>query len=88
MPIDRAQIAFLIGPLIPNRHAVGIERADIGVAGEEPQEFMDDRLQMQFLCRHKRKAVTQIKAHLMAEDRQRPGAGPVVLAHPVNKDTL
>ncbi|MNY69144.1 hypothetical protein D3C86_2070370 [compost metagenome] len=38
---------------------------------------MDDRLQMQFLRRQNRKAVRQIKTHLVSEDGARAGAGAV-----------
>ena len=38
---------------------------------------------MQLLGRHQRKAAREIEAHLVAEDRQRAGAGPVILADAV-----
>ena len=34
---------------------------------------------MQLLGRHQRKATRQIKAHLVAENRQRAGSGAVIL---------
>ena len=39
--IDRAKITIFIGPFIPDRHAVFLQITDIGVATDEPQQFMD-----------------------------------------------
>jgi hypothetical protein len=85
-PVHRSEIAGLVRPLIPDRHAVLVQIADIGVAGEKPQKLVDNRLEMQLLGSQQRKAAGQIKAHLMAENGERPGPGPVgfldaVLAH-------
>jgi hypothetical protein len=41
---------------------------DVGVAGQKPQKFMDDRFQMQLLGRQHRKTFGQIKPHLVAEN--------------------
>ncbi len=55
---------------------------------EEPQQLVDDRLQVQLLGGHQRKAVAEIEAHLMAEHRARAGAGAVVLLGTVAQDLL
>src|SRR5947207_382360 len=55
----------------------------IGFAAQEPQQLVDDRLEMQLLGGHQRKAVRQIETHLMPEYRQRSGAGAIVFALPV-----
>ena len=75
--VDRAEVAVLVGPFIPDVDAVFLEIGDIGVAFQEPQQFVDDGLQMQLLGRQDRKAIGQIEPHLMAEDRARAGARPV-----------
>ena len=46
---------------------MSIEIGDVGIAGEEPQQFVHDRLQVQLLRRHHREAGAEIKAHLVAE---------------------
>ena len=51
--------------------------AGVGVAGQEPQKLVDDRLHVQLLGGDERKPVGQIEAHLVPEDGQRPGARPV-----------
>ena len=48
MSVNRAEIAILVGPLVPDRHAVFLQVAGICVAVEKPQKFMNDRTQMQF----------------------------------------
>ena len=57
--VDRPQVAVLIRPFVPDGDAVFLEVADVGVAGQEPQQFMDDGAQVQFLGRDQRKAVGQ-----------------------------
>ena len=84
--IDRAEIAVGVGPFVPDRNAVVFEIFDVGVAFEEPQQFVDDRFQRQLLGGQHRKAGRQIEAHLVAEDRQRPGAGAVGFLHAVAED--
>ena len=85
MAVDWAQIAFVVGPLIPNGHAVFFQIADVGIAVEKPQKLVNDRTQMQLLSGQQRKACAQIKAHLMAEDGARAGAGAVGFLYAVFK---
>src|SRR5262249_53382496 len=66
-------------PLVPNGDAMLVEIFDVGVAGEEPEQLVDDRSQGQLLGGGKRKPVRQVEAHLMTEHRQRAGAGPIAL---------
>jgi hypothetical protein len=75
--IDRPEIAVFVGPFVPDRNAVFLEIGDIGLALQEPQQLVDDRLEMQLLGREDRKALGQIETHLIAEDRARAGAGAV-----------
>ncbi len=77
LAIDRAKVAILVGPFVPDGDAVVVEIFDVGVAGQEPQELMDDRLQMQLLGGGDGKTVGKVKAHLVAEHRTRPGAGAI-----------
>jgi hypothetical protein len=49
---------------------------------------VDDRLQVQLLGCDERKAVGKIEAHLMAEYRQRTGAGAVALLHALLQDAF
>ena len=43
---------------------------------------------MQLLGRHHRKAVGEIEAHLIAEDRARPGTGAVAPVGALGKDAV
>src|SRR5262245_15868765 len=65
-----------------------VEIFDVGVAREEAKQLINDRLEMQFLGRDQRKAFRQIETHLMAKDRDGPGAGAVALLHAVSEDVL
>ncbi len=75
--VDSAEIAVRIRPLVPNRHALFVERADIGVAAQKPKQLVDDRLEMQLLRRQERETFPQIKSRLRPKDRNRPDAGPI-----------
>src|SRR5690606_31625529 len=77
--VDRAEIAVLVGPLVPDRHAVPVQIIDVRVAGEKPQKLVDDRAQMQLLRRHEREAFGKIEAHLITEDAERARPGAVAL---------
>src|SRR5690606_14528434 len=72
--IDRAEIAVLVGPFVPDRDAALLQPAYIGFAANEPEQFVDDRLAMQLLGCDQRKALREIEAHLVAEDRPRAGS--------------
>ena len=88
MAVHRSEIAALVGPFVPYADAVILQIFDIGVAGQEPEQLVDDRLQMQLLGGEHREAVRQPEAHLMAEHRQRAGAGTVVLLHAVGENAF
>ena len=79
---------MLVRPLVPDADAVIVEIFDVGVAGEEPEQFVDDRLEMQLLGRRQREAFGEIETHLMPEHRDGPGAGAVALLHAVGEDAL
>ena len=55
-----------------------IEVFDIGVAAEEPEQFVDNRFEMELFGGEQRKSVSQREARLSAEDAIRAGAGAVV----------
>ena len=85
LAVDRAEVAALVGPFVPDAHAVVVEVFDVGVAGQEPQQLMDDRFDVQLLGGGEREAGAKIEAHLMAEHRNRAGAGAVALLHAVRQ---
>ncbi len=75
--VDTAEIAFFIGPLVPNRHAMFLEIFDVRVASKKPKQFVNDRFDVQLLGRQERKIFAQIETCLGAEDRQCPCAGAI-----------
>ena len=79
LAVDRAEFAALVGPFVPDRDVVGLEIGDVGLAIEEPDQFVDDRTQMQLLGRDQRKALRKIEAKLAAEQRANARARPVAL---------
>jgi len=77
--VDRAQFALGIGPFVPDRDAVVLQVGDVGGTCQEPDQFMDDRLQVHLLGGDQREAVLQVEAHLVAEHGTCAGAGTVGL---------
>src|SRR6185503_15333511 len=70
----------------PDGDAMLVEISDVGVAGQEPEQLVDDRFQMQLLGGGDRKPFAEVEAHLMTEDRSRASAGAVMLLRAVGKD--
>ncbi|MOA38626.1 hypothetical protein D3C78_1603310 [compost metagenome] len=75
--IDGAEIAVFVSPFIPDGNAIFLEIGNIGIALQEPQEFMDDRAQMQLLGGENRKTLRKVETHLVTENRARARAGAV-----------
>src|SRR6185436_10812015 len=78
--VHRAELAVLVRPFVPDRHAALLQPAHVGVAAQEPEQLVEDRLHVQLLGGEQRKALAQVEAQLPAEHRLRAGAGAVGLA--------
>ena len=50
---------------------------DVSVSGNEPEELIDNRLEMNFFRGQKGETLRQVKSHLMAENRLRADPGAV-----------
>ena len=74
LAVDRTEIAFAIGPFIPDANPVFLQVGNIGIALQKPDQLVDDRAQMQFLGRDQRETLGQIESHLPAEDGMRAGS--------------
>ena len=77
--IDRAEISIVVRPFVPDLDAALLQPAHICLATYEPQQLINDGLEMQLLGRQQRKALRKIEAHLVAEERARAGTGAVRL---------
>src|SRR5882672_10905594 len=78
--VYRAELAVLVGPLVPDRHAALLQPAHVGVAAQEPEQLVEDRLEVQLLGGEQREAFAEREAQLPAEERERAGAGAIALA--------
>src|SRR5580765_7906815 len=84
--VHRPELAVLVRPFVPDRHAALLQPAHVGVAAQEPEQLVEDRLDVQLLGGEQRKAVAQVEAQLPAEHRERAGAGAVGLARAALED--
>ena len=81
--VHGAQFARRVGPLIPDAHPMFLEIMHVGVAAQEPKQFVDDAFQMQLLGGEQGETLFEIKTHLMSEYRQGSRAGSVGFASAV-----
>ncbi|MEY2598027.1 MAG: hypothetical protein RLZZ142_286 [Verrucomicrobiota bacterium] len=77
--IDSAEVALRIGPLVPDGDALGLEGSHVGVSAKEPEELVDDALEVQLFGGQKREALGEVEAGLGAKNGERAGAGAVFL---------
>ena len=68
MTVNRSEFAVFIRPFVPDGHFVVLEILYVGVSRYEPEEFVYDGFQMNFLCGQQREAFLKIETHLIAED--------------------
>src|SRR5262249_11931875 len=78
--VDRSEVSVRSSPLVPNRHAMLVEVTHIVRTLQEPEQLVDDRFDVHLLTSDERKAFGKIETHLVDEDAERAGIGPVVLA--------
>ena len=65
-----------------------LEVLDVGVAGNEPEQLVDNGLEVDLLGGEQGEALREVEAHLVAEDALRAHPGAVVLHHAVVHDFL
>jgi hypothetical protein len=75
--INGSEFAIFIGPFVPDLDAIFVEVGNIGVAFEKPQQFIDNRFEVEFFGRHHRETFRKIKAHLITENAFGSGSGAV-----------
>src|SRR5699024_4757490 len=80
--VDGAEVAVLVGPLVPDAHPALLQPAHIGVPAQEPQQLEDDRAGVHPLGGDQREPLRQVEADLLAEEAAGAGAGAVALGVP------
>ena len=86
--IDRSQIAFLIGPLIPDTHSVLLEVGRVRLTLEKPQQLVNDRAQVELLRGQQGKTPGEVEAQLGPEDPQSARARAGLTRLPVGEEVL
>ena len=84
--VDRAEVAVLVGPLVPDRDAVLLQPADVPLAAQEPEQLLGDRGEVHLLRGDEREPLAQVEAHLVAEDADRARARAIVLRRARGED--
>ena len=78
-----AKITVFIGPFIPNADAVVFQVFDVGVAIEEPEEFVDDGFEVELFGGDQREAFAQVIAALHPKVRNRARTGAIIAGNPL-----
>ena len=87
MAVDRTQFTCLIvSPCIPDVDILFLKGLLVGVAGEEPEKFLDDSSRKHLLCGQQREPFAQVVSALCAEYALRADTGPVGLDGTVVED--
>ena len=66
--VDGSQFSILICPLVPDSHTMFLKVFHVGIALQEPEQFVDDALQMELLRCQQRKSVLKVISRLGSED--------------------
>src|SRR5208282_2673557 len=82
-PVYPAQVPVLVRPLVPDRHPVLVQVLDISIPAEEPEQFVNDGLEMDPLRRQQREASGERKPRLSPEYGISARASAVPSALPV-----
>lgn len=76
--VNGTEIAIFIGPLVPDRYLVFFQPSDVRIATQEPQQFDNDRPQVQFFGRQQRKTVGKVESQLPTKQAACSGSGTVI----------
>lgn len=68
---------MFVGPLVPDGDFVFLQVADIGLAFEKPEKFVNDGAEMELLRRDTGESLAEIVAGLTPEDAESAGAGAI-----------
>src|SRR6185437_10731084 len=68
--IHPAQVAALVGPLIPDMDSVVVQVLDVRRSAQKPDQFMGDRVEVDPLGCHERKTFGEVEPDLSAEHTQ------------------
>ena len=86
--INRAQFAVGVGPIVPYGNAVLAEPFDVGISPEKPQEFDNNRAQVELFSCQAGKALGQIETHLMPKNAPCSRTGAVAAVGAARKNSV
>ena len=77
-----------ISPLIPDTHPTLLQPASISVALQEPQQLIDDTLEVTLLGSDQRETLLKIETHLMAKNTDSTRTRTVVFLHALPQNAV
>ena len=83
-----SEVTILVGPFVPYAHAIVLQVFDVGVTIEEPQQFVDDGLEVQLLRGEAGESVLKVESHLMAKHADGASACAVTFLYALREYTV
>ena len=87
-PVHRAQVSALVRPFVPDSDPILLQVPDVRVTRDEPQQLVDDRLEVDSLGREQREVIPEVDPDLLAEQAGGSGSGAVALGGAVREHSL
>lgn len=84
--VDAAEVAIFVGPVVPDFDVIVFKVFYIGIAADEPEEFVDDRFEVDFFGGEEGEGLGEVVAGLGAEDADGADAGSVCALFSVLED--
>lgn len=85
---EGTKLAFRAAPLVPDADAVLLQVLYVRLAAYEPEQFVYDRAQVQFLGGDDGEALREVEPHLVAEDAEGPRSRPVLFLDAVPQNVF
>ena len=60
---------MFVSPFVPNCDTVFVQITNVRVTAQKPEQFVNDRFDVEFFRRQQRECLSQIEPRLGAEDR-------------------
>ena len=86
--VDMSEVAIGVGPFVPDADASFLQPLGVGIAAQEPKEFVDDTLQVELFSGEEGESVVEVKAHLIAKHADGSRASTVGFLCSFGKDTI
>lgn len=83
-----SEVSVLVCPFVPDAYAVFLQVFDVGVALQEPEQFVDDGFQVQLFGGQQGEAFFEVEPHLVSENADCSCSCTVFFSHSFVQDAF